>query len=494
MSMSLASNAISTRAARSDANGSPAARRSARGHAVHLSLAERAACGKTARSAVPRGMHGEWKPSPGRDPVGLLEQQAASRVPELVPIRHERMLRSPFSFYRGAANVMAADLAHCPRTGLNVQLCGDAHLLNFGAFAAPDRRLVFDVNDFDETLPGPFEWDLKRFVASLAVAGRDLGFHAKQRRRVSLAGTRAYRQAMRSFAQMNTLDVWYSRIDAEAALCEFRRRASAKRRTLMQRNVAKARTKDSLRALGKLTKMIDGQPRIVSDAPLIVPIEDLASEQVHQALEDFTRGVSRGYLRSLTGDRRRLLERFRYVHAARKVVGVGSVGTHDWIVLMLGKGNDDPLFLQLKEAQSSVLEPFLPKSRYTNHGQRVVEGQRLMQATGDVMLGWDRANGVDGAKRDFYIRQLWDEKGTVIIEGMNPRELSAYAEICGQTLARAHARSGDPVAIAAYLGTSDAFNQALADFAETYSEQNERDHAAMATAVAAGRITAQTGL
>ena len=458
----------------------------------HRSLKERAARGKAERADVPRGAHGEWlAPSARRDPVELLEEQAASRVPELVPIRYGRMLVSPFTFYRGAAYLMAADLADAQRTGLRVQLCGDAHLSNFGAFAAPDRRLVFDINDFDETLPGPFEWDLKRLVASFAVAGRDLGFAREQRREVNLAVTRSYREAIRSLASMKTLDLWYSRIDAEALIAQFQSAASAKRRKIMEKNLAKTRAKDSLRAFDKLATMVDGEPRIAGDAPLIVPIEDLADGR---DIEEFARGVIRGYRRTLQGDRKQLLERFRYVHAARKVVGVGSVGTRAWIILMVGRDNDDPLFLQLKEAQPSVIEPFIGKSQYANHGQRVVEGQRLMQAASDIMLGWDRVTGPDGVKWDFYMRQLWDNKGSAIIEGMKPKELAAYAEICGRTLARAHARSGDAVAIGSYLGSGDAMDRALADFAELYADQNELDYAAVHAAVKTGRVKAQEGL
>ena len=439
-----------------------------------------------------RSVHGEWSaPSARRDPVELLEEQASSRVPELVPIRYGRMLVSPFTFYRGAAYVMAADLAGSQRTGLRVQLCGDAHLSNFGAFAAPDRRLVFDINDFDETLPGPFEWDLKRLVASFAVAGRDLGFARGHRREVNLAVTRSYREAMRALASMKTLDLWYSRVDADTLIAQFQSTASAKRRKLMEKNLAKTRAKDSLRAFSKLTTTVDGEPRIAGDPPLIVPVEDLAEGR---DVEEFARDVNRGYRRTLQGDRKHLLERFRYAHAARKVVGVGSVGTRAWIMLMLGRDNDDPLFLQLKEAQPSVLEPFIGKSQYSNHGQRVVEGQRLMQAASDIMLGWHRVTGLDNEERDFYFRQLWDNKGSVIIEGMKPRELAAYAEICGRTLARAHARSGDAVSISAYLGSSDAMESALADFAELYADQNELDYAALATAAKTGRINVQTGL
>ena len=421
----------------------------------------------------------------------MLEAQAATRVRELVPIRYGRMEVSPFTFYRGAAYLMAADLERSPRTGLDVQLCGDAHLSNFGGFAAPDRRLVFDVNDFDETLPGPFEWDLKRLVASFAVAGRDLEFHADQRHAVNLDVARSYREAMRELASMKTFDLWYSRVDAAALMSEFSASASAKRRKVMEKNLAKTRAKDSLRAFSKLTTIVDGEPRIVSDPPLIVPIEDLADGQ---NIEEFARGVIRGYRRTLQRDRRHLLERFRYVHAARKVVGVGSVGTRAWIILLLGRDNEDPLFLQLKQAEASVLEPFLGKSQYANHGQRVVEGQRLMQAASDIMLGWDRITGPDGDKWDFYMRQLWDNKGSAIIEGMKPRELGAYAEICGQTLARAHARSGDAVTISAYLGSGDAMDKALADFAELYADQNELDYAALDAAIKTGTVKAETGL
>ena len=462
------------------------------GKVPHLSLGERAARGKAERAEVPRAVHGEWSaPSARRDPVELLEEQAGSRVPELVPIRYGRMLVSPFTFYRGAAYLMAADLAGVERTGLRVQLCGDAHLSNFGAFAAPDRRLVFDLNDFDETLPGPFEWDLKRLVASFGVAGRDLGFPVKDRRRVNLAVTRAYREAMKRLAAMKTFDLWYSRVDAEALIAQFRSQASARRRKLMKKNLAKTRAKDSLQAFAKLTTIVDGEPRIVSDPPLIVPIEDLSDGG---DIEEFARSVNRGYRRTLQGDRKHLLERFRYVHAARKVVGVGSVGTRAWIMLMLGRDNDDPLFLQLKEAQPSVLEPFLGKSQYTSHGQRVVEGQRLMQAASDIMLGWHGVTGLDGVKRDFYFRQLWDEKGSAIIEGLKPRELAVYGELCGRTLARGHARSGDAVTISAYLGSGDAMDSALADFAELYADQNELDYAALAAAVKSGRVKAQTGV
>ncbi|HEY6760702.1 MAG TPA: DUF2252 domain-containing protein [Baekduia sp.] len=465
------------------------------GRVEHLTRAERAARGKFVRVEVPRSLHAGWEPAPGRrDPVDVLEEQAQTRVPELVPIRYGRMLVSPFTFYRGAAALMAADLADAPRTGLEVQLCGDAHLSNFGAFAAPDRRLVFGVNDFDESLPGPFEWDVKRLVASFAVAGRDRGFSRTQRNRVNLAGANAYREAMRDFAQMRALDLWYARLDVDDVARQWAAQASAKQLKRFDRNVAKARTKDSMRAFDRLTRLVDGEPRIVSDPPLIVPIEELASLDQRAALDDAIRGVIRSYRRTLAGDRRHLLERFRYVHAARKVVGVGSVGTRAWVVLMLGNDGGDPLFLQLKEAEASVLEPYLGKSEHANHGQRVVEGQRLMQSASDIMLGWFRTDGFDGVRRDFYIRQLWDGKGSALVEAMDPAGLAVYAQVCGWTLARAHSRSGDSVAIASYLGSGDSFDRAMASFAETYADQNDADYAALRRAVDAGTIAVETGL
>ena len=461
----------------------------------HPTPEARAATGKAAREIAPRTAHGEWAPAPDRrDPVDLLEEQAASRVPELVPIRYGRMLVSPFTFFRGAAYPMAADLADAPRTGLEVQLCGDAHLSNFGAFAGPDRRLMFSINDFDETLPGPFEWDVKRLVASFAVAGRDRGFGAKQRRSINLTVTRAYREAMRSFAGMSNLDLWYARIDVEEVAQYAASRTGSKQRKQIERNVAKARSKDSMRAFTKLTAIVDGERKIVADPPLIVPIEDLATGVDPADLEAFLRGVIRSYRRTLSPDRRRLLERYRYAHAARKVVGVGSVGTRAWIVLMLGRDETDPLFLQLKEAQASVLEPFLGKSTYRQHGQRVVEGQRLTQAASDIMLGWIRLTDLEGASRDFYMRQLWDGKGSAIVESMTPQTMTMYAELCGHTLAKAHARSGDAIAIASYLGAGDGFDRALASFAETYADQNERDYKALRSAAASGRVVATADL
>jgi uncharacterized protein (DUF2252 family) len=444
---------------------------------------------------APRSAHGEWQPSPDRpDPVDLLEQQAASRVPELVPVRYGRMLVSPFAFFRGAAYPMAADLAAAPRSGLQVQLCGDAHLANFGAFAAPDRRLVFSINDFDETLPGPFEWDVKRLVASFEVTGRDRGFDARRRRSINREVVRAYHEAIREHAGMGNLDLWYSRIDVDEIAVLAAERTSRDERQQFQRNVAKARSKDSMKAFAKLTTIVDGEPRIASDPPLIVPIEEVVSGIEQAQLEAFVHGAIQAYRRTLSADRRQLLERFRYVHAARKVVGVGSVGTRAWIVLLLGRDEADPLFLQLKEAQASVLEPFLGKSAFAKHGQRVVEGQRLTQAASDIMLGWNQIVGADGVRRDYYMRQLWDGKGSAEVETMSPRAMSLYAKLCGESLAKAHARSGDAIAIGSYLGTSDSFDRALASFAETYADQNERDYNALRDAAASGRITAETGL
>jgi len=461
----------------------------------YSSVSDRVAYGKAVRAKVPRSSHAAWAPPAKRpDAVQLLEQQAKTRVPELVPIRYGRMLVSPFTFYRGGAYLMATDLAGQPHTALEAQLCGDAHLSNFGTFAAPDRRQVFSINDFDETLPGPFEWDVKRLAASFAVAGRDRGFSDKQRNVVNLALGRAYRTAMGRFAGMRSLDLWYARSDVAELAARWTARATAEQRRRFEQNIAKSRAKDSLRAFARMTEIVDGARRIVNDPPVIVPLEDLVGpERAHEA-EDFMRGVLHSYRRTLSGDRRKLLERFRVVDAARKVVGVGSVGTRAWIVLLLGRDGDDPLFLQFKEAQPSVLQPFLAKSEFANQGQRVVEGQRLTQAASDIILGWIRTTGLDGLKRDFYVRQLWDAKGTAIIELMDTNAMSAYARVCAGELARAHARSGDAVAIASYLGNSDTFDRALALFAESYADQNERDYEALADAVKSGRVKAESGV
>ena len=461
---------------------------------MERSLSEREAMGKAARARAKRSSQGEWRaPADRRSPVDLLLEQDSSRVPELVPIRHGRMLASPFSFYRGAAAVMAADLARTPRSGLEVQLCGDAHLSNFGVFQAPDRRLVFDCNDFDETHPGPFEWDVKRLAASVAIAGRDRGFKERKRRDALLATVGQYREAMRSFAAMRDLDVWYARIEMDELLERFGGTLRSGRREQVEKSLAKATHKDSLRAFSKLTHRVDGEPRIVSDPPLIVPIEQLAEEAGERGVERELPGLVKAYRRTLQPDRRRLAEGYRYVDAARKVVGVGSVGTRAWIVLMLGKDSDDPLFLQAKEAQASVLEPYTGSSRFKHHGRRVVEGQRLMQASSDIFLGWVTAEGEDGRSYDLYVRQLWDGKGSAEVEGMAPRDLANYGRVCGWALARAHARSGDRVAIAAYLGGGTPFDEAIADFAQAYADQNERDYEAMREAVDEGRVAVQAG-
>ena len=450
----------------------------------HPTPAERAARGKAARAKVRRSAHADWAPAPDRpDPVELLEEQARTRVPELVPIRHGRMLLSPFSFFRGAAAVMAADLAPTPRTGLTVQLSGDAHLANFGVFAASDRRLVFSLNDFDETLPGPFEWDVKRLVTSFEVAGRERGFDRKQRRAANLTAVRSYRLAMRDFALSRTLDVWYGRLEVDAIVQRWTTEVRAKRLDRIEHDLAKGRTKDNLSALAKLTEVVDGKRKIISDPPLIVPLEDPVPAKIYES-----------YRRTLEADRRQLVDRFRVTEVARKVVGVGSVGTQTWIVLLLGRDDEDPLFLQLKEAQSSVLEPFLGGQGYANQGQRVVEGQRLTQAARDALLGWTRAADVDGTERDYYVRQLWDGKASVDVEAFDPEAMGLYAEVCGRTLAHSHARSGDPVALAGYLGRGKAFDHALASFAEAYADQNERDYAALETAATAGRVKVERGL
>ena len=461
----------------------------------HFTPAERAARGRAARGELPRSAHAEWEPGPRRrDPIELLEEQAQTRLPELGPIRYGRMLESPFTFFRGAAYLMAADLADGPRTGLHTQLCGDAHLSNFGIFAAPDRRRVFSINDFDETLPGPFEWDVKRLAASFAVAGRDRDFDEAARSSIVMTAVRAYRQAMAGFAAMRNIEVWYTRLDVSGIVEHLGADASRKQMKRFQSNVAKVHTKDSLRALSKLCRTVDGELRIVGDPPLVTPIEDVLPGAEREHLEDVVRRMIRTYRRTLPRDRRNLLESYRYVHAARKVVGVGSVGARTWILLLVGRDDNDPLFLQFKEAQRSVLEPFLGRSQYAQHGQRVVEGQRMMQAAPDILLGWERVVTIDGEKKDFYIRQLWDAKGSAEVERMDPAALDAYGRICGWTLARAHARSGDRIAIAAYLGNGASFDRAMAAFAETYADQNERDYAGLKEAAESGRVAVETGV
>jgi uncharacterized protein (DUF2252 family) len=399
------------------------------------------------------------------------------------------MVKTPFAFYRGAAAIMAADLAPTPVTGLRAQLCGDAHLANFGGFAAPDRELVFDLNDFDETIPGPWEWDVKRLAASFAVAGRDRGLERPDRREAILATVRAYRDAMRNFAAMRTLDVWYARLDVAKQFTEWAEGRGKGAQRKVDRALQKARRKDNLRAVAKLTRDVDGTPRIVSEPPLIVPLDELLPAGEAAAVHDRIVRLLRGYARSLRPDHRHLVNAYHLVDVAHKVVGVGSVGTRAWILLLLGRDTSDPLVLQVKEAQRSVLEPYMARAKQANQGRRVVDGQRMMQAASDVLLGWLRADEPDG-RCDYYVRQLWDSKASARIEEMDADQLRTYGELCGWTLARAHARTGDRVAIAAYLGAGDRFDRALADFAETYADQNERDHAALAAAVKAGTIAA----
>jgi uncharacterized protein (DUF2252 family) len=463
----------------------------------HFSVAERGARGRSARAECPRSSHAGFKLPAERDPVAILEAQASSRVPELVPVRYGRMLVSPFTFYRGAAAVMAHDLAPTPRAGLNVQLCGDAHLSNVGGYASPERALVFDLNDFDETLPGPFEWDVKRLAASFEIAGRDRDFSENERRKAVLASVCSYREWMRKLAEAGNLDVWYARLDVETLQRNLHGQQTKRQAATVAKAAEKARTKDSMKALAKLTHMVDGEPRIVSDPPLIVPASELAQEAgiEFEWFEGVMHQLFREYRRTLQRDRRHLLEEYRLVDLARKVVGVGSVGTRCWILLLLGRDANDPLFLQIKEAQASVLEPHLGKSGYDNHGQRVVVGQRLMQATSDIFLGWLRSQQtLDGAERDFFVRQLWDWKTSVDLDTILPHGLELYAEVCGSLLARAHARSGDRIAIASYLGKGEAFDRALADFAVAYADQNERDHAALRKAGDEGRIRVREGV
>jgi uncharacterized protein (DUF2252 family) len=456
-----------------------------------MDVSERVAVGRAARSDSRRSSHAAWEPPEDRaDPVTVLERQALTRVPELVPIRYGRMAASPFAFFRGAAAVMSADLARTPVSGLRVQACGDAHLSNFGVFAAPDRRLVFDLNDFDESLPGPWEWDLKRLAASFAIAGRENGFKRRQRRAAVLEAARSYREAMRAFASQRTLEVWYARLDVEIAMAEVEEEDSQVL-TRLRKGIAKARAKDSLRALEKLTETVDGEIRFRSEPPLLVPGEEMLPAAEGPSAIEFLGEVLDAYRDSLPADRQQLLDGYRFRQIARKVVGVGSVGTRAWVVLLTGVDDGDPLFLQAKEAEASVLEPHAGASRFSNHGQRVVEGQRLMQASGDIFLGWCPAIGLDGRHRDFYVRQLWDWKRSAEVERLTPRGLELYARLCGWTLARAHARSGDRVAIAAYLGGGDAFDQAIVAFSESYADQNERDHAALVAAIDSGRVAAE---
>ena len=494
---------------------------------THLSIGERRAGGREARDRTPPSSHAKWMPAAGRpDLIALLEEQNATREPDLVPVRHGRMMVSPFTFYRGGAKIMAADLKDTPVAGLGVQLCGDAHLSNFGVFASPERRLLFDLNDFDETLPGPFEYDVKRMAASFTIAARNNGFAKADTREATLASVRAYREAMAGFAQMRTMDIWYAHLDEDELMTGVRAAAaraakagkpgkSGKKTKIepktakkgfseeeqaaktalarAEKNRAKAHTRDSLQALSKLGELVDGSYRIVNQPPIIVPVRGLAATygMSPDETDHVIRDQFRAYRATLQDDRRQLLERFEIVDWARKVVGVGSVGTRAFIVLLLGRDADDPLFLQVKEATASVLEACLPKSRYRQHGARVVEGQRMMQAASDIYLGWTK--GLD-VRRHYYWRQLRDMKGSILVEAMLPFGLTFYAGICGWTLARAHARSGDPVAIAEYLGPGDEFDRSITDFAERYADQNEQDYQQFVTAIRAGQLAVLEGV
>jgi uncharacterized protein (DUF2252 family) len=456
-----------------------------------LSPDERAEYGRSARGRAPRSSHGRYEAAPRRpDPVGTLEEQSRTRVAELVPIRYGRMLESPFRFYRGAAAIMAADLGAQPDTGLRVQLCGDAHPLNFRLLASPERRLVFDINDFDETSQGPFEWDVKRLATGLVIAGRANGLSVKEQDGTVHACVRGYRERMRQFAGMPALEVWYAQDDAD----RIRDLASsldgeAGRRTA--KAAERARTRTHLRAFAKLTRMTPEGRRIAPDPPLVTPLDQLRNLPARAGHDEEVRTLLEGYARTLPPERRHLLRHYRLVDMARKVVGVGSVGTRCWILLLLGRDDDDPLLLQAKEAQESVLAAHTGGPRHHNQGRRVVDGQHLMQTSSDIFLGWTHVVGLDGQERDFYVRQLWDWKGIARPETMGPDLLALFGRLCGASLARAHARSGDPVALAAYLGGGDRFDRALAGFAQAYADQNERDFAALEAARRSGRIRAE---
>ncbi|MGW6130756.1 DUF2252 domain-containing protein [Cellulomonas sp. NPDC055163] len=455
-----------------------------------LTRQQREELGRSVRENVPIEAHAYLDPLGRTDPVELLEGQAGTRVPELVPIRYARMLASPFAFLRGAALVMASDLARAPRTGLEVQLCGDAHMSNFGVYASPERRHVFDLNDFDETFPGPFEWDVKRLAASLVVAARGNGFSGKQGRRIARSAAEGYRRAMTDLAGLGSLAAWYQHLDADELVSEIGSVLDVRRQARARSTLKKQRSRDSLHALKKLTSVVDGHPRIRSMPPVLVPVEEMLEGEALAALYERMDALVHAYGRTLQPNHAHLLEQFHLVQMARKVVGVGSVGTRAWVLLLQGLDASDPLFLQVKEVGESVLARYSPAPGCDDQGRRVVLGQRLLQATSDVFLGWQRAYGIDGVERDFYVRQLRDGKGSVVVEAMAHDAMTYYARVCGQTLARAHARSGDRVAIAAYLGTTDRFDRAVGEFAEAYADVNARDHGALGEAAASGRITA----
>jgi len=457
-----------------------------------MSIRERVARGLAARDRVPLEAHGAWQPDPTRaDPVSTLERQAESRDPALTPLRHGRMAGSPFAFYRGGAAIMAADLATTRASGLRAQLCGDAHLVNFGVFDTPERSHVFDINDFDETLPGPWEWDVKRLAASVEIAARDLGFDRPQRTSAVKASVGGYRTRMAQLAEMSNLEVWHSRLEVDDVLGRIERGQDDTTSSHLERDVRKGLKRNHLTAFSKLIDTTDGEPRFARRPPLLVPIDDLLDERSRRRYVKVIREFLHQYRASLSTQHQHLLDGYRYVHLARKVVGVGSVGTRSMVVLMMGLNDADPMLLQLKEAKRSVLEPYCGPSDYSHRGRRVVEGQRLMQTASDPLLGWYRLRALDGKVHDFYVRQLWDGKASIDLTHLNPKALAAYAEVCGMTLARAHARTGFRVSIAAYLGDTDEFDDAIARFARTYADLNERDHARLVDAIGSGRLTAE---
>ena len=458
--------------------------------------------GKALRASVPRESHAAWEPAADRpDPVDLLRSQGETRVQALLPLRYERMSASAFTFFRGGALIMASDLSKTPTTGIEVQACGDAHISNFGLFSSPERRTVFDINDFDETLRGPWEWDVKRLAASVEICGRDNGFSKKKRRAAVLACARAYREGMASFASMGHLDVWYAHADVDTLRSELDANNSTKKAKRAEKVITKAKNKNSARAIRKLTEVVDGQLRIVNDPPVVVPMRELIKNNANtrfvenfdeQAIERLINKALAEYRLSLDPHKKQLVSAYTAVDMAHKVVGVGSVGTRAWIVVMQGSDEDDPLVLQIKEAQESVLERFVGKSRFRQHGRRVVEGQRAMQTASDMLLGWCRLPGLDGKKKDYYVRQLWDGKGSIDLSLLNTKQLEKLARACGRTLAHAHARTGNRFAISAYLGKSDAFDEAIADFANTYANQNETDYQRFMEALEAGELDVAT--
>ncbi|HEY2550547.1 MAG TPA: DUF2252 domain-containing protein [Streptosporangiaceae bacterium] len=457
-----------------------------------LSPAERASLGKAARKAVPRSRHAELDLTTREDPIELLEQQAARRVPELVPVRYGRMLASEFSYFRGAALPMASDLARTPACGLQAQLCGDAHLSNFGAFASPERRLIFSINDFDETAPGPWEWDVKRLAASMEVAARDHGFSRKHRRAIVTATVRSYREAIREFAGLGNLAVWYAHLDLKSARRGLEAQMSPRQRRQFRKDMTKAQRHDNLQAFSKLAVVDGTSTRIRAVPPLIVPLDCLVfTAEERDRMESAARRFIPAYVRSLDPSRRGLLAQYEFADMARKVVGVGSVGTRCWVILMRGRDRSDPLLLQVKEAEESVLCRYGKPSKLAREGERVVVGQRTMQAVSDIFLGWAPGTATDGQTHDYYVRQLRDWKLSFDVGEMLPPGLRFYGELCGWTLARAHARSGDRIAIAAYLGSGDRFDRAVAEFADAYADLNARDYQALIKAVAERRIFAE---